>query len=161
MRSLTSVQMALLFALFGSVVAVFVPHFVRNLQASRLNEPLDGLAHLGAWASSYAAGMPLERAYPDSAPLTPEVVPAGQARSDGENVWRHPTWRLLSFEKTEPHYFSFEFESHTSESGAHFYARAFGDLDGDGDLSRFELFGETRPGEHPRLYAVQIHREVE
>ncbi len=161
MRALSSVQMALLFAVFGSVLAVFIPHFIRNLHASRLAEPLDGLEHIATWASVQAAGYPPELAYPPSVGRSPQQVPAGEAVRDPEGTWAHPTWKLLGFKKEEPHYYSFEFESLNSERGAHFTARAFGDLDGDGELSRFELFGETRPGKHPVTYSVRMYREVE
>ena len=161
MKSLSSVQMALLFAILGSVLAVFIPTFLRNLHASRLAEPLDGLQHLASWASVQAAGYPTELAYPTSVGRTPEQVPAGQAERDPEGTWSHPTWRLLGFKMTDQHFYSFEFESQNSAKGAHFTARAFGDLDGDGELSRFEVFGESRPEAHPLIYSVRMYREVE
>ncbi len=159
--SLTPLQLAVVAALLGSLAAVFIPEFLGNLHASRLVEPLEGLRHISARASMQAAGAPTIFAYPESAPRTPESVPAGQSATDPEGTWAHPTWRLLNFEKAGPHYFSFEFESTTSPEGAHFVARAFGDLDGDGELSHFEVFGETRPGKEPMVYPVRIFREVE
>lgn len=159
--SLTALQLAIIVALVGSVLAVFVPEFLRNLHASRLSEPLDGLRRLSSQASMQAAAAPTLFAYPDSAPRTPEQVPAGDSTTDPEGTWSHPTWRLLHFAMSGPHYFSFEFESETSVKGAHFIARAFGDLDGDGELSHFEVFGETKPGQEPVTYPVRIHREVE
>lgn len=159
--SLTPLQLAGLVALLGSVAAVFVPEFLQNLHASRLAEPIDGLSHLAKHASMQAAGSPTIFAYPESAPRTPEDVPAGKSTKDPEGTWGHPTWRLLNFEKTEPHFFSFEFESQLATTGAHFVARALGDLDGDGELSHFEVFGETNPGEDPVVYPVRMHREVE
>lgn len=161
MRSLSPLQLALLVAFFGSVLAVFIPTFLRNLHASRLAEPLDGLHHIAQVASMQAAGSPPELAYPRSVDRTPSQVPAGRAERDPAGTWNHSTWRLLSFQKDEPHYYSFEFESYTAEAGAHFVARAFGDLDGDGELSHFELYGEVKGGETPRVYPVRIHREVE
>ncbi len=161
MRSLSPLQLALLVAFFGSVLAVFVPTFVRNLHASRLAEPLDGLDHIAQVATMQAAGSPPVLAYPPSVGRTPDQVPAGRAEVDPPGTWDHPTWRLLSFRKSGAHYFSFEFESHTAEGGAHFIARAFGDLDGDGELSHFELYGEVDGAATPRLFPVSIHREVE
>jgi hypothetical protein len=161
MRSLTPLQLAALVALLGSLAAVFVPEFLRNLHASRLAEPLEGLSHLSSRATMHAAGAPPLLAFPESAPRTPSQVPAGRSATDPAGTWAHPTWRLLSFEKTGPHFFSFEFESHLTKDGAHFMARAFGDLDGDGELSQFEVFGESRPGKEPMVYPVRIAREVE
>jgi hypothetical protein len=161
MRTLSTLQLALLFACVGSLLAVFVPHFLRNLHASRFAEPIEGLNHLATWASVQAAGLPTEIAYPSSVGRTPEQVPAGDAHGDSEGTWAHPTWKLLGFKKTSPHFYSFEFESACTASGAHFTARAFGDLDGDGELSRFELYGETRPHDQPTVYSIRMHREVE
>lgn len=161
MRSVSPLQLAVLCALFGSVLAVSIPAFVSNLHASRLSEPLDGLMHLAQHATMQAAGAPTEFAYPASAPRTPHQVPAGSRQKDPEGTWNHPTWKMLDFSFETPHFFSFEFESEVSAAGAHFVARAFGDLDGDGELSRFELFGETEPGGEPRTYPIRIEREVE
>lgn len=161
MRSLTTLQLALLFAMVGSVVAVFVPHFVRNVHASRLAEPISGLNHLATWASVQAAGFPTQLAYPPAVGRTPEQVPAGVATRDPDGAWSHPTWKLLNFRKEEPHRYSFEFESVCTDAGAHFTASAFGDLDGDGELSRFDVYGETRPGTHPVIYSINMDREIE
>jgi hypothetical protein len=161
MRSLTPLQLAILVASVGSVLAVFIPEFTRNLHASRLAEPLEGLQHLSTGAVMQAAGSPPIFAFPESAPRTPAQVPSGKDTTDPAGTWMHPTWRLLAFEREGPHFFSFEFESHLAEDGAHFVARAFGDLDGDGELSRFEVFGESRRGEEPLVYPVRIAREVE
>lgn len=159
--TLTPLQLSIIVALLGSLAAVAIPEFLSNVHASRLAEPLEGLQKIAARASMQAAGSPTVFAYPGTAPRTPEQVPAGESATDPIGTWSHPTWRLLNFEKTEPHYFSFEFESLTSETGAHFIARAFGDLDGDGELSHFEVFGETLPGKEPTVYPVRIFREVE
>jgi len=161
MKKSIGVQLALLIAVLGSIAAVFVPAFLRNLHASRLVEPLNGLNHIATRAAMQAAGTPVQIAYPPSAPRTPALVPAGEAMVDPAGTWNHATWKLLSFEKSEAHYFSFEFESVNSPTGSHFYARAFGDLDGDGESSEFELLGETKPGEEPITYNIRMYREVE
>lgn len=161
MRSLSTLQLALFVALIGSVVAVFVPEFVGNLHASRLAEPLSGLQQLSGNATMQAASNPTRFAYPDSAPRTPDKVPAGSSVTDPPGTWGHPTWRLLSFEQKGPHFFSFAFESELGEAGAHFVARASGDLDGDGEFSSFEIFGESGREGQPAVYPVRINREIE
>jgi hypothetical protein len=161
LRSLSPLQLALGVALGGSLLAVFVPTFARNLRASRLAEPLDGLQQIAAAASLLAAGVPTELAYPESAPRTPADVPAGKTAVDPPGTWNHPTWRRLGFRKTERHSFSFSFESESRPEGAFFIARSFGDLDGDGELSHFSIYGEIRGQAPPALYPVRIEREVE
>jgi hypothetical protein len=67
----------------------------------------------------------------------------------------------LDFAETDPHGFSFEFESQLGEERSTFVARAHGDLDGDGVLSTFEITGESRATEEPKLGPLRVHREVE
>ncbi len=161
LRTLTPLQLALGVAFGGSVLAVFIPTFVKHLHASRLAEPLDGLDNIASVASLLAAGAPPEIAYPDSAPRTPSEVPAGRRVVDPPGTWDHPTWRLLGFRQEGEHSFSFSFESETDEEGAYFVARSFGDLDGDGELSRFSIYGEVRGTDAPRVFPIRIEREVE
>lgn len=161
MSSLTPLQLAASVALGGSVLAVVVPTFLEDLHASRIAEPLDGLARIAASASATAAGAPARLAYPASAPRTPAEVPSGERVLDPPGTWDHPTWRLLGFSLTTEHSYAFAFDSQLGEGASTFTASAHGDLDGDGELSSFRVSGESRDGEHPRLYPVRIDREVE
>lgn len=153
--------MATLVALIGSLLAAFVPAFVRNLHASRWAEPLDGLGSIAARATALASGLPPALAYPETVGRTPAHVPAGKRVSDPEGTWSHPTWRLLDFQQEQPHFFSFDFTSTHDATSAQFIARAVGDLDGDGELSEFSIVGEVRGGAEPFVYPVRLHREVE
>ena len=145
----------------GSVLASALPVFVRNLHASRLAEPIDGLGRIAARATMLAASRPAADAYPDTVNLTPSQVPRGQRVLDPPGTWDHPTWRSLDFAWAVPHSFSFAFESHSSQGLAVFRARAHGDLDGDGLHSTFEISGESRDGAQPVVYPMQMHREIE
>lgn len=161
MRSFTPVEAAVALAVSGSVAATAIPAFVHNLHASRLVEPLDGLNHIAARATQLAASQPAEFAYPESVPLTPPQVPRGERVTDPPGTWNHRTWRLLEFEWTVPHSFSFAFESKNAKGQAVFLARANGDLDGDGILSQFEISGQSKDGAEPTTSPLVIHREVE
>jgi hypothetical protein len=161
MRSLTPLETAIAVALAGSVLASAAPPFLRNLHASRLSEPIDGLGRIAARASVLAADAPRTAAYPESAPLTPEKVPQGEAMADPPGTWNHATWRRLGFEWLVPHYYSFAFESRNGPGRAVFHARAHGDLDGDGVLSTFAISGEAREGSEPTTSALDVHREIE
>jgi hypothetical protein len=142
-------------------MATAVPAFLRNLHASRLVEPIDGLNHIAMRATQMAASKPAEFAYPESVPLTPAHVPRGERVTDPPGTWNHRTWRLLEFEWLVPHSFSFAFESKNGKGQAAFLARAQGDLDGDGILSLFEIGGQSRDGAEPTTSSMVIHREVE
>jgi hypothetical protein len=161
MRPLTPVEAAVAFALVGSVLAVSVPAFLRNLHASRMAEPLDGVARLAARANVLADVSPQQSAYPDSAPLTPSAVPRAALVMDLPGIWNHPTWRLLDFGFQIPHAYAFEFESKNAPELSTFSATAHGDLDGDGVLSTFRISGEVKPGQPPRVLPLEVMREVE
>jgi hypothetical protein len=161
LRPLTPVETAAAIALGGSLLAVTVPTFVRNLHASRLAEPIDGLNRIATRATALAAGRPAEIAYPETVGLTPSAVPQGKTVLDPPGTWNQPTWRRLDFEFTVPHAFSFSFESHDAKGAATFRATAHGDLDGDGVLSTFALGGQSRDGDEPTVTPLEVTREVE
>lgn len=161
MRALTPVEAALAFALGGAVLAVFVPAFVKNVHASRMTEPLDGLSRIAGRASELADTAPQARAYPDAVPLTPAQVPRGVLVADPPGTWQHPTWRLLDFGFDAPHAYSFEFVSQNAPDVSTFTASAHGDLDADGVQSTFSLSGSVRPGSAPQTLPLEVVREVE
>lgn len=148
-------------AVAGSVLAVSIPAFVTNLRASRLAEPIEALNQIALQATLHAVGRPVAMAYPTSVGLTPARVPAGQRLVDSPGTWDHPTWRRLDFHVQEPHGFAYEFESNLQVAGSSFAARAHGDLDGDGVLSTFEMTGDSRDSEEPRIGELRVYREVE
>jgi type II secretory pathway pseudopilin PulG len=160
-RSLSAIETMAVVAVAGSVLAATVPAFVRNLRASRLSEPVEALHQIALHATLYAVGHPTSMAYPASVGQTPARVPAGQRVTDPPGTWDHPTWRRLDFRMLEPHGFAYEFESQNAASAASFSVRAHGDLDGDGVTSTFEMTGDSRESEEPRIGELRVYREVE
>ncbi|MDF2697987.1 MAG: hypothetical protein K0S65_6370 [Labilithrix sp.] len=158
MRSFTPVELALGVSLLGTIAAVAIPTFARELHASRFVEPTDGLARLGAAAVAHAE---VNQRFPESAPLTPAVPPRGRKEPDPPGAWEHPTWRALDFRPVPegvPHAYSFAFES----TAGGFVAQARGDLDGDGIPSTFEIRGVSRPGEAARVEpGMYVNAELE
>lgn len=161
MRALTPLELAAALSLTGTVAATMIPTFLRNLHASRLSEPVEGLKRIAAHATLRAAGLPPESAYPPSAPFTPAVTPRGELLLDPPGTWESPTWRTLDFSFDAPHAYSFAFESNNSDSRSTFTARARGDLDGDGVTSSFAISGSVERGAEPKLEPMEINREVE
>lgn len=164
MRSYSPLELAAVFAVGGSVLAAAVPAFLRNLTASKLTEPIEGLDRLVVSAVAYAAAHPQEIAFPPSTPLTPAEVPRGVRVVDPPEVWQHLTWKSLHFGFDTPHAFSFKFDSELDPATQvmRFTATSHGDLDGDGNLSTFEVRGEKVPGRPARvLPGMFIDREVE
>ena len=164
MRSFSAVELSIAFAIGGSVLAVAVPAFVRNLHASKMSEPLDNLDKLVTNAIAYGAEKPQDISFPPGAPLTPAEVPRGVRVVDPPEIWDHLTWRALDFRMEDPHAFSFRFTSELDPVThvMRFTATANGDLDGDGTLSTFEVRGERVPGQPPRvLPGMFVDRQVE
>jgi hypothetical protein len=149
-RSLSPIELAIGFALVGSVLAVAVPTFVREVHASRLAEPIDGLKRIGASAVAYGREHPVAQGFPPSAPMTPATVPRGKCQPDAPDAWEHPTWRALDFRPAAPgapHCFAFAFDSAMTPAKASFVAHAHGDLDGDGITSTFQISGQYIEGD--------------
>jgi hypothetical protein len=149
-RGMTAVELAISFAVTGSLLAVAVPAFVRNLHASKLVEPVDGLKEIAEGATTYAKAHDVPHAYPPSAPLTPTAVPRGTREADAPDAWEHPSWKSLGFRAAEdgvPHAFSFAFTSANGPTRSTFTAVAHGDLDGDGVTSTFQVAGHDEAGQ--------------
>lgn len=163
-RSFSPLELSAAFAIGGSLLAVAVPAFFKNLSASKLSEPIDGLDRMVTSAVVYAESRPQEISFPPSAPLTPSQVPRGTRSIDPPEVWEHLTWKCLAFRFEDPHAFSFKFDSEIDPAtqAMRFIATAHGDLDGDGTLSTFEVRGERLPGQPARvLPGMFVDREVE
>lgn len=163
-RPWTAIELALAIGIGGSVVAVAVPAFLRNLSFSWLSEPIDGLDAMVTAAVAYSEGRPQAICFPPSAPLTPAEVPRGVAAADPQDAWEHLTWRSLRFAFDRPHRFSFRFDSvlDPQTDVMRFAATAQGDLDGDGVLSTFEVRGERLPGGAARVVpGMFVDRELE
>jgi hypothetical protein len=163
-RSWSALELSAIFAVGGSVLAVALPAFFRNLSASKLSEPIEGLDRMVTSAVAYAEERPQEISFPPSAPLTPAQVPRGVRTVDPPEIWEHLTWRSLKFRIDDPHAFAFKFESELDPTSQvmRFVATAHGDLDGDGMLSTFEVRGERVPGQPARvLPGMFVDREVE
>jgi hypothetical protein len=161
MRALTPLELAVVVSLGGTVAATMIPTFLRNVHASRLSEPVDGLKRIAAHATLRASGLPTESAYPDGAPFTPAVTPRAELVLDAPGTWDAPTWRALDFSFDAPHAYSFSFESSNGEARSTFTARARGDLDGDGITSSFSISGSVERGGEPVVQPLEIYREVE
>lgn len=149
-RRFSVLELAMAFAIGGSLLAIAVPTFVREVHASRMAEPIEGLQRIGAAAVGYADSHAVGQAFPASAPLTPPTPPRGHCEVDPPGAWDSPTWRTLDFRPVPEgaaHCFSFSFDSALSPAKSTFRAQAHADLDGDGIPSTFEITGQDVEGD--------------
>jgi len=157
-REYSPVEIAAVWAVIGSLLAIAIPELSRNLRASPLGEPVRGLERIASAAIAYANE---HGTFPESAPLTPADVPRGGRKDDPPRAWEHPTWRALQFGFDHAHAFSFAFESSEESGVPTFRAVAHGDLDGDGVLSTFEVVGVVDERGARVLPGMFVDREVE
>lgn len=161
MRALTPVEGALAVAIGGSVLAVAIPSFVRNVHASYVSEATSGVSFLATRAAALLDAADKTSALPESAPLTPSSVPRGTQVMDPPGTWEHPTWLALEFSFDSAHAYSFMFDANKTPEAAKWAARAHGDLDGDGTHSTIELEGSFRPGSPSVLSDLNVQNEIE
>jgi hypothetical protein len=161
MRALTPAEAAALVAVGGSVLAVVVPAFVRNVHASYVSEATSGVSELAQRTAARLEADATPSALPAPAPLTPSAVPRGLRVKDPPGTWEHPTWRALAFAFDTPHAYSFEYQSEATGDALNFRAIAHGDLDGDTILSTVEMGGRCQPGRAPVLSALDVAHEIE
>ena len=95
-------------------------------------------------------GQILPPQFPQSIPLTPAEIPCGEPVEPDWDSWSAATWEALNFAISDPHYYSYQYDSAGEGTAATFTASAFGDLDCDGVISTFVRVGEATPGREVR-----------
>lgn len=163
-RGVTMLEAAIGVSLVGSLLAIFIPTYVRGLHGSRLVEATDGLDRIGTHAIAGARGKAAHDAFPDSAPLTPAAVPRGALVVDEDGTWEKPTWVALDFRPAPagtPHAFAFVFTNRVDSDSSQFVAQAHGDLDGDGVTSTFEIRGTATGTEAKLEPGMYVEAELE
>lgn len=161
---MTLLRVAALVGVGGSVLMVSVPAFVRNLHASKWSEPVDALARMSRGALAHAETHDHDVAFPPSAPLTPETVPRAERVTLPSDAWTHLSWRALGFSMESSQAYAYRFDSaqDLATRNFQFAGTALGDLDGDGNLSTFQVQGDKPLAGPATLRPILlIHREVE
>jgi type II secretory pathway pseudopilin PulG len=160
---ITLLEVVIAVAILGSLLAVAIPAFARNVHLTYYAEPVDGLARLSE-AAVQRAEVGAADPFPKTAPLTPATPPRGVKAVDPPGTWDHPTWTALGFRAAPegvPHAFSFGFDGAAAGAAPSFVARARGDLDGDGVLSNFEVSGGMKDGRATVNPGMYVESELE
>jgi len=143
----------------GVLSAVAIPAFMKYMKKSKTAEATMFLKKMSDAARTYYATPPMtgatleatsKKSFPASVGPTP---PLGTCCAMGEKcipsaeTWQHPTWKALDFAMRDPHYYSYEFKTETTDGVTSYTALAYGDLDCDLVYSTFSLYGQVVDGE--------------
>ena len=173
---LSLLETLLILSIAATVLAVFVPTFMRRLRTDKVAEAAAMLELLHERAAAYYATRwesGLERCLPPQAgptPAEPSVEPT-RVQFVAEETEGQSTWEALGFQPDRPVRYRYRYEpaeagcglgeaNRESTSEVRFIAE--GDLDGDGVLSRFER--RAWPGADGVLHPVEelfVDRRVE
>jgi type IV pilus assembly protein PilA len=150
-------EIMIVIVILGVLAAVAVPAFIKYVRRGKTSEAYDKLSMLYRGSVTYivnsnedvqrgVTGSGVALNFPPNEGPTPIAgsccgVPGGQCLTTAAD-WDTDTWRDLNFQISDPHYYQYTYESGPSGGpGAHFTARANGDLDCDGTYSTFERCG--------------------
>ena len=161
----TLVEVSLIVAVCGVVLAVAIPAFVRAMRVSKVTEAQEELTRLYEHAARYyATPQPVDgkkqlRCLPAAAGPTPEVTSTVPRVVDfaAADTPGSMTWRALDYSPQGPVRFRYALIPAAAGCGRPgaplapdaplLTLRAEADLDGDGTFSRFERTARDRGGE--------------
>lgn len=139
------------FFMIGLLAAIAIPSFIKYVRKSKTVEATEGLWKIQAGAKQYfqsdhydtETGNLLPKAFPEGVGWTP-ATPCCQSQTGPKcmvdaKAWDHPTWRALSFQLSDPHYYQFRFTSSGTQTAATYTIEARGDLDCDGAYSSYKI----------------------
>jgi hypothetical protein len=144
-------QQAQLF--FSEVVIALAKDSMQQYSAAaKTAEARDNVMRIALALSDYARAMSArDRRFPVSAPPAPPEPPGRQPASNPTG-FDHASWKSIGFSPREPLYYSYEFV--TASDGKSVEVLARGDLDGDGDRSKYSIrvvIEEQQPKIDPQL----------
>ena len=167
-RGFTLVEMMVVVAIVGVLAALGVNGVSKYIAAAKATEARNALGQMAKDASSaYDRGITSGGivALGDSGEVSARIcptaawpIPGGSEAIQGKKYQSGPAewndgagWSCLKFMMKDPQYFQYYFaatpDAGGSENGDQFDAIARGDLNGDGVLSRFDLFGQIQQEE--------------
>jgi len=171
----TLIELMVAVAIVGILAAIAIPSFMKYIAKAKTTEARGQLEKMYNAARVYyleqfgaRAIIVISPQFPESEGPNPlaSCCAGGQQRCQPrQDLWTAPTWKALQFSMDDPHYYRYEFVRTTgtgpSGSGEEFTARALGDLDCDGLLSTFEMYGKSGDMGTDPTGASGVYRELE
>jgi len=163
-KGFTLIELMIVVAILAILAVVAVPAFIKYMRRAKTTEAIDQLDKIYKGAAIYYTtpkinkeGSKLDCQFPDNQGVTPVegtcCAALGGPDSDNDErcdntseYWNTKTWRALSFQMTDQHFFVYSFiQNNAVLSAAAFTAQANGDLDCDNIQSTFQRMGFGDP----------------
>jgi type IV pilus assembly protein PilA len=150
----TLIELMIVVAIIGILAAVAIPAFMKYIRRSKTVEATMNVRKLFDSSVSYyegehsdLSGNILPKQFPNTVAASPALrsccgQPGDKCAPNPAN-FTDPSWAALNFSVDDPFYYSYQYNSTGTDTGASFQAWAFGDLDCDTTLSTFERSGSV------------------
>lgn len=152
-RLMTFIEVGVVVLVLVVMAALVVPSIMRSIKERRAAEASENVRLLFQKATDYYTAQVDEAGGDNSEATFPESTDGPHPNDIGKKPvttadWHMiPAFKALEFEILEPHFYQYAFESEGEGDNAQFKISAYGDLDGDGKKSRYQIEGYIENGE--------------
>jgi type IV pilus assembly protein PilA len=156
-RGFTLVELMIVVAIIGVLAALALYGVSRYLKHSKTAEATANLGSIenGArqqyqretpWGSTAADSQLFVHTFCSTTALTPPTIAKAAKTRPAAGAWDSDGWRCLKFNLQDPLFYSYIYVSNSATGTAASYtASAYGDLDGNDNVSTFELSAHGGP----------------
>ncbi|MBI2389724.1 MAG: type II secretion system protein [Deltaproteobacteria bacterium] len=150
----TLVELMIVVSIIGVLAALAIYGVARYLKNAKTAEATRSLGAIENGArQQYQRETPFvglegkfDHRFCPNAPLTPASVPRAAKVLVPPAAWNDAAWGCLKFAMNDPQFFAYRHVSNDlAGTDAMYTASAFGDLDGNGTTSNFEIVGRGGP----------------